>query len=256
MIINLNKSLGTAFKSFASLAGQISSSSVQISSDSEQLAHGSEQQATSYEELSSSIQNIVTNLESANDITQTSVNAVIKASEMMINSQSSIENIEKNSMQISESVTYITDIADQINLLALNAAIEAARAGEHGKGFAVVADEVKKLAERSSVSAKEITSIISTNADQVQNGVRLSQESDKNIKLINENITQMAQMLGSILTSTKEQTAALEENASIVSSSTSSTSKLADSSKLLLNISQEMKQIIENPEQFFIKKGA
>ena len=66
----------------------------------------------------------------------------------------------------------------------------------------------------------------------------------------------MAQMLGSILTSTKEKTAALEENASIVSSSTSSTSKLADSSKLLLNISQEMKQIIENPEQFFIKKGA
>jgi methyl-accepting chemotaxis protein len=71
-----------------------------------------------------------------------------------------IHDLSARSRDVASIIEKIKSIADQTHLLSLNASIEAARAGDSGKGFAVVASEVGKLADESSRSTKEISTIV------------------------------------------------------------------------------------------------
>ncbi len=84
--------------------------------------------------------------------------------------------------QISSASDMIKAIAYQTNLLALNAAIEAARAGESGRGFAVVAEEIRKLAERSSTFAEEISDTIEDLVEKTAKAVAAMNEAEVIIK--------------------------------------------------------------------------
>ncbi|WP_297424947.1 methyl-accepting chemotaxis protein [Clostridium sp.] len=103
-----------------------------------------------------------------------------------------INNVGKSSSEITSIINVIGGIAEQTNLLSLNASIEAARAGDAGKGFAVVASEMGKLANTSSESVKNISSLVSEINKLVTDTVKQSHESADYINessyLISENV--------------------------------------------------------------------
>ncbi|UOQ45120.1 methyl-accepting chemotaxis protein [Halobacillus salinarum] len=110
--------------------------------------------------------------EDGNSLIVTTDNDMNEISQSVQKFSEVIQELEKRSNEISSFVEIINKISKQTNLLALNATIEASRAGVHGKGFSVVANEVKDLAEKSRLSAEEITEVIGS----IQNDVQQSSE--------------------------------------------------------------------------------
>jgi twitching motility protein PilJ len=155
-------------------AGTLRDSAGQMAGTAKQQADESTKTLTAVEALVSSMRQVSTTAgassESANQVLQATERGRVAVQETvqdMQNIRSSVQGMSKQvktlgdrSLEISQIVSTIREIASQTNLLALNAAIEAAGAGEAGVRFAVVADQVRKLAESSTGATREIADLV------------------------------------------------------------------------------------------------
>lgn len=208
----IKTALNKIIDEFNELLGEINSSSEQVSagakfiSDSSMnLAQGATQQASSAKDLVNTIESVTGHLKAnteaaqkADEFALVSRRSASMGSTEMKRMLDAMEDINVSSVNISNIIKVIDDIAFQINLLALNAAVEAARAGQYGKGFAVVAEEVRNLASRSKQAAKETSDLIEGSVSKVREGNEIAKKTASFLQEIVDEISEVSKLIGGV----------------------------------------------------------
>jgi methyl-accepting chemotaxis protein len=182
---------------------RVASSANEMTGASDQMAGGAQAQAReittvsrAMDSMSRSVREVAATAEKAAGAARSTLQAAQKGDQAVRDSLSGMQRIRgevqviskkikslgDRSLEISEIVNLIEELASHTNLLALNAAIEAAGAGEAGLRFGVVADEIRKLAERAAKATKDVAALIRTVQTETQEAVVAMEEGTREVE--------------------------------------------------------------------------
>ncbi|MCJ9674771.1 MULTISPECIES: methyl-accepting chemotaxis protein [unclassified Neorhizobium] len=225
-------------------ASDISGATGHLSKRTEQQAAALEETAAALDEITATVRTASERAVEARTMVSETKDSAGRSGEIVRNAIDAMGRIEESSNRINQIISVIDEIAFQTNLLALNAGVEAARAGEAGRGFAVVAQEVRELAQRSANAAKEIKTLISNSAREVEGGVALVRSTGDALVEIATLVERVNAHVDTIATAAREQATGLQEinssvnhmdqmtqqNAAMVEETTAASQTLAEQS--------------------------
>lgn len=246
----LTKSILNVVNSIELSSSNVSAGSEQISSSSEELSQGANEQAASVEEISSAVEEMTATIrQNADNAGQTERIATKSATDAR-ESGEAVRHTVQAMKNIAEKISIIQEIARQTNLLSLNASIEAARAGDHGRGFAVVASEVQKLAERSQVSAAEISELSGSSVSIAEKAGEMLQKLVPDIQKTSELVAEINAASGEQANGAQQINTAIQQLNSVVQQNASSAEELAATAEELSAQTVHMQESIN-----FLKTG-
>lgn len=199
------------FDKMSEATSEIANGNMDLSARTESQASSLEETASSMEELASTVEQNSTNAKQANSVADTASEQAIAGGRIVSKVVDTMRGINDSSKKIVDIISIIDGIAFQTNILALNAAVEAARAGEQGRGFAVVANEVRTLAQRSAAAAKEITQLIHSSVDQINNGSKYADQAGTSMEDIIESVQKVATIMAEISFASREQSQGISQ---------------------------------------------
>jgi methyl-accepting chemotaxis protein len=276
----ITQQIGTA-------VGQVQSSSAELQAAANQQATSAKEQATAMAEITTTITELLVTsrqiAESAQRVasiaTQTassartgdatvdtasqSIGAIRQQVDLVVTHMLALG---KKSQEIGSVLDLVSELAEQTNILAINATIEAAGAGDAGKRFGVVADEIRKLADRVTISSKEIRTLIddvraavNTTVMATETGSKAVDTGKKQFTDVTSAFKHIANLVGTateaareIELSTKQQTSAVEQvNIAIANvaqttrESEASSSQTLQTAVQLNNLSRDLRGLVE-----------
>lgn len=245
-ISDLSRKLSESNQQVSGAIHHLTSAGQELSTHATESASSLEEAVASLEEMTSMVKLNSENARQAASLSNNSSEEAIKGEAEINNLITSMKEISESSKKIEEIINVIDDIAFQTNLLSLNAAVEAARAGEQGKGFSVVAEAVRSLAHRSSIAAKDITTLIKESVSKIEIGTEKADRSGDVLKNIVTTVKKVSELNNAISLASEEQAAGIQQISIAMNQIDQSVQKNASSSADIATTAEEINQQATN----------